>query len=209
MMGFLGNRRLRVVRGFTLMEMVVVLGIFSVVVTSASDIFIMANKSQRKVIALEKAQADARFAMEAMAREIRTGTIDFAYYESRYTLEELASPESFEELAIIDSENERIVFGKSDNEQYCGTGGAPCLTVRIGGSDPQPISPKDVVVRNARFYLMPKRDPAYFNPSTGLYAADVQPHVTIVLALESARQDPAARSVVYFQTTVVNRGYGR
>ena len=192
-------------RGFSLMELLVVLGIFSAVVASASDIFMLATRSQRKVFALERTQADARFTMEAIAREVRTGSIDYAHYGDK-----LQAPGPADELALIDSTGQPIRFFKSDDPATCAdTESAPCLLVAIGGGSPAAITPKGVKVYSAAFYLMPKADPGQFDPASGSFAADVQPHVTVVLVMESTVQDPRERSVVYMQTTVENRGYKR
>lgn len=192
-------------RGFSLMELLVVLGIFSTVVTAATDIFIMSNRSQRKIFALERTQADARFTMETMAREIRTGALDYDYYGA--TLEE---PGPVDELALVDSTGKKIRFHKSSDTGLCADAvSLPCLVVSLDGGGSAAITPKGVRVFDAAFYLLPKSDPTEFNTDTGTYAADIQPHVTIVLIMESVVQDPRDRSVVYLQTTMENRGYKR
>jgi len=192
-------------RGFSLMEMLVVLGIFSTVVVAASDILMMSSRSQRKVFALERTQADARFAMEAISREVRTGSIDYAYYGA-----DLPANGPVDDLALIDSAGKKIKFFKSAGASECAdVSSSPCLLVSIEGGTPAPITPKGVKVYSSAFYLLPKADPALFDTFTGGYASNVQPHVTVVLVMESAVQDPRERSVVYLQTTVENRGYKR
>jgi len=192
-------------RGFSLMEMLVVLGIFSTVVTAATDIFMLANRAQRKIFSLERTQADARFTMEAMAREIRTGSIDYAHYGAA-----LGDPGPVPELALIDSAGKKILFRKSDSAADCADAAStPCLLVSLDDGASAAITPKGVRLFNAAFYLLPKADPTHFNPDTGVFDADVQPHVTIVLIMESVVQDPRDRSIVYLQSTVENRGYKR
>lgn len=197
-------------RGFTLMELLVVLGIFSMVVTAASDIFLMTNRSQRKVFGLERTQADARFTLEAMAREIRTGVIDYAYYAGR-TLP-LGTPDT--ELALIDSTNVPLRFALSSSPAECDRPEAatsPCLTVTIN-DDPlttSAITPKGVAVRGVAFYVSPTADPLTFNPLTGAYGADLQPRVTIVLTLASTGGRADERTTLNMQTTVTNRKYRR
>jgi len=67
-------------RGFTLMELLVVMGLFSVTVMMASSIFMLSNRAQRRVLAVTSAQADLRYALEAIVREARMGRIDYASY---------------------------------------------------------------------------------------------------------------------------------
>lgn len=59
--------------GFTIIELVVATGIFSLVISMIFSIYILAAGGQRRVIAVKNTQDNARFALEAMAREIRTG----------------------------------------------------------------------------------------------------------------------------------------
>ena len=59
--------------GLTLIELLVAIGIFGMVVTMAVGIFVIAITSQRRVIALRNVEDNVRFALELMAREMRTG----------------------------------------------------------------------------------------------------------------------------------------
>ncbi len=60
--------------GFTLMEIVVAVGIFGMVVLMISSIFMVAFFGHRRILALQSLQDNLRFSVEAMAREIRVGT---------------------------------------------------------------------------------------------------------------------------------------
>ncbi|HSD12131.1 MAG TPA: prepilin-type N-terminal cleavage/methylation domain-containing protein [Patescibacteria group bacterium] len=200
--------RRRDARGFTLMELLVVLSIFSMVVTTATDIFLLTNRSQRKIFGLERTQADARYTLEAIAREVRTGSIDYAYYAGRGT--PLGTPDA--ELALIDATNSPLKFKVSDasNQGLCADANSrPCLLVTVGANSPSAITPKNVAVRTAKFYVGPTVDPMSFSVVTGSYASSVQPHVTIVLVLESRGDRAGEQSVVYLQTTATSRGYKR
>lgn len=59
--------------GLTLIELIVAIGIFSLVVIMIFGIFSLAIISQRRIIALRNVQDNIRFTIESMAREIRTG----------------------------------------------------------------------------------------------------------------------------------------
>lgn len=59
--------------GLTMIELIVAVGIFSLVIGMISGIFVLALASQRRVIALRNVEDNARFTVEAMSREIRTG----------------------------------------------------------------------------------------------------------------------------------------
>ncbi len=59
--------------GLTLIELIVAIGIFGLVVNMVFGIFSLAIVSQRRIIALRNVEDNTRFALESMAREIRTG----------------------------------------------------------------------------------------------------------------------------------------
>lgn len=195
-------------KGFTLLEMLVVLGIFSTVVASATDIFLMSSKAQRKVLAQEKVQADARFTMEVMAREARIDAIDYAYYAGAGGI---VNPVS--ELAFIDPTNAPIRFKISDasTQQFCpdpADAAKTCMLAIIGNGLPVAITPKDVIVRSAKFYITPPLDPNQYNSDLDAYIANAQPAITMLLGVETS-QAGGNKSVVYVQTTISSRIYRR
>ena len=59
--------------GLTLIELIVAVGIFGLVVVMSISICISVLLSQRRIIALRNVEDNVRFALESMAREIRTG----------------------------------------------------------------------------------------------------------------------------------------
>src|SRR3990167_9895129 len=61
-------------RGFTLLEMFVALGVFSVIMVIAFGIAISMNNAQFKASRIQIVQDDLRFALESMTKEMRTGT---------------------------------------------------------------------------------------------------------------------------------------
>jgi prepilin-type N-terminal cleavage/methylation domain-containing protein len=70
---FLKKNKKRKEEGFTLIEMVVAIGIFSVVVWGAIDIMLIVSSAQAKASELRGIQDNIRFALEYMTKEIRTG----------------------------------------------------------------------------------------------------------------------------------------
>lgn len=60
-------------KGLTLIELIVAVGIFGLVVNIIFGVFSLAIVSQRRIIALKNVEDNIRFAVESMAREIRTG----------------------------------------------------------------------------------------------------------------------------------------
>ena len=60
-------------QGFTLVELIVAVGLFSVVTSIAVGGFVSALRTQRQTVGLISANSNASLLMEQMAREIRTG----------------------------------------------------------------------------------------------------------------------------------------
>ena len=60
--------------GFTLLEMIFAIGLFSLVITVVIGVFVKSSQIQRKVIELNTVQREGSYMMEMMSREIRTAT---------------------------------------------------------------------------------------------------------------------------------------
>lgn len=63
-------------QGFILIELLVAMAIFVVVITVVFDLFSSAIRGQRRVIAMQNTQENARFMLEFMAKEIRMSEIN-------------------------------------------------------------------------------------------------------------------------------------
>ena len=59
--------------GLTMIELIVAIGIFSLVVVMVVGIFVLAISTQRRITALKNVDDNIRFTLESMAREIKTG----------------------------------------------------------------------------------------------------------------------------------------
>ncbi len=62
-------------KGFTLIEMLVAIGIFSIVISIATGGFVSSLRTERQAAALISAQSNASLVLEQMAREIRTSSL--------------------------------------------------------------------------------------------------------------------------------------
>lgn len=68
-------QRTSALSGFTLVELMIAMGIFVLLMGVVVNIFITSLQKQRSVVALMAANDNASIAIEQMAREVRTGTI--------------------------------------------------------------------------------------------------------------------------------------
>lgn len=60
-------------KGMTLVEIILVLGIFSLVVLSISSIFVIGTRNQIEVLLMKEVQENSRYLMELITKEIRMG----------------------------------------------------------------------------------------------------------------------------------------
>lgn len=212
-------------KGFTLMELVVVLGVFSTSIFIITEIFMFTNRSQKKVLAYQKAQSDASYTLETMARAVRLGKIDYVHYTT------VSNPE--DELYVFDSDGRQEVFKKATGADCVNAASSPCIVAGIdqnadGTADQfAAITPKGIKVSDLKFYIVPANDPFYVKAcaidadcTSGLglcdavtklcKVADIQPMVTIVLSTVEAEPSSLETPVsVILQTTVSSREYYR
>lgn len=217
-------------KSFTLIEMIVSLGLFLFVVLSIIAIYSMATKFQRQVIFFQKLQSETRFIVEAMAREIRMGEIDYKSYKD---LSEDLSSGKPAILRLKTLNGEKICFKKENNVLYLAKG-SDCLSWNQFSSEKIKITKLD-------FYLSPCSNPFFecqANADCKLESnncdleiqsckcsgdaqcfsdqvcensycknKDIQPRVTIVLKAEITEKDKTKK--INLQTTVSSRIYRR
>lgn len=182
-------------RGFTLVEMVIVLGIFLVASTVATSIFVSANKASRKTVGITRVGSDARWAMEKMVEDIRLGTVD-------YTALAHVTPTNVLPLRTIDGQ--MISYGLSNDRTVCGDAAISCLTVSYNGVSLASMTPKGMNVRRLNFYVWPSSDPFTDTPTEF-----GQPRVTIVFETETVTSKKEEQARLSLETTVSTRIYKR
>ena len=189
---------------FTLLEMVIAIGIFTIATLILLQIFLTATKTQQKSNAVLKAQAEARYALEVISRQIRSGYIDYSHYGISLPDADsngISDPQT--ELALIDLSNNSLVFSHSNVD--CPAGSINCVKMDFAGTI-QDLTGKGLEVQNLDFYISPTSDPFVldFNPATGN-----QPKVTIVMTIQTVGTRPEQIATTYLQTTVSSRYYKR
>ena len=185
------------------MELVVVMGIFSIAVTMATGIFLLSNRAQRRVLAVTSAEDDLRFALEAVAREVRAGKIDYATYASSGNVSIPAA-----HLYVIGASGQKEDFYVETSPAYCPTATPKCLVVRFNGGTPQPVTAAGDSIEKLGFYIAPQADPFSLGQS-GLYNSNRQPTVTIAMQARVVNVGAADQVTFAAQTTVESRVYAR
>jgi len=146
----LGNNRKKIERaGFTLLEIVVVLAIFSILAVIVTDVFMLTLKAQRQTVKRQTTAATIRYVVETIARQIRTSEIDYTAYAS----------------GINNPANTLILRDQNGTQyQYATANGKAIVTVTTGGSAPAVTqadltNPDDTTIIRLNFYITPVADP--------------------------------------------------
>lgn len=204
--------------GFTLMEIIIVVAIFSITVVVAIDLFLTYTKLQKRASVEQTLGSDARFITESVARQFRLGTIDYNYYADPdgdpFTSDAIAigatpvkdtSGNSI--LAIVDQGGGKLRYRFQQDANGVGRIELCSDTCASWAT----ITPNTIDVDRVDFYLAPSRNPFQLIdpiPQVGSkYYSNEQPRLTIVLQTTSLDEKPPV--VTNFQTTIVSRLYVR
>ncbi len=167
-------------RGFTLMEMVVSLGLFSVLVVAAMGVIISISNAQIKAANIQTIQDNIRFALELITKEARTGT-DFQ-------LSVVCASGPGEELSFTTAAGSQRIYYRSGTELKRIAGSTDC-------EESQPVSSEDVEIETLRFILSGEIP----GPNDG------QPRITLAARLRSVSAKFQLESSMNLQTTIIQR----
>lgn len=189
-------------QGFTLMEVLVVVAIFSVVTVALVNVFLLSNRSQQKTQAAEVLHATALHIMNRVSTDLRRTGLDYTPY-----------------VAQSANLNQAVsVLFLQDGRTYGPAGGGcadaastPCL--QVGQTDPvsgdvttENMTPKGIQLEQFSVWITPTSDPYTPKAGTGEYGADTPATVTVLLRL---RGTGAGASSIRLQQTITMRRYVR
>lgn len=209
------------------MELIVVLGVFIISILMITEIFMIFNRSQKKILECQRLQNDISYTVEMMARSIRLGSIDYESYSNT-----VDNPE--ERLYLNDASGRKITFEKvSDESAGCvDAQSSPCIISGfdrnadgiIASDEKAAITSKGIKIDDLKFFIFPTSDP-YFNRTcladtdctAGKLQCDLavnlckvedqQPVITIVFSVTQATGvEPITMTL---QTSVSSREYYR
>jgi len=178
--------------GFTLVELVVGMGVFAMILLGTSIIFQNVIQGQSRAISSQTTQESMRYVFEVIAKEIRMAKKDFdgtcnngnagAVFSANVDGDALYFKNEYDEcVAYINSANNRFQISRIPIDSFSG----------IGGHVFYDITPDELSVGNLQFY----ND-----------AGDEQEAVTIVMTLNTLNAY-FIQSRMDLQTTVSNRYY--
>lgn len=178
--------------GFTLLELVVGMGIFSLVVLSATAIFQKVVEGQSMAIAAQNTQEAMRFASEAISKEIRMAERDFdgkcndgeagEVFAVRDSNTKLYFRNEYGECVAYASINNFFVVSRIPEASFSGVSGH--------NSNYDDITPDEINVSNLKFYER----------------GDLQEAVTITMTVNSKGRY-LLQSQMDMETTISSRYY--
>jgi prepilin-type N-terminal cleavage/methylation domain-containing protein len=191
-------------KGFTLIEMLVTVGLFAIIITIAVGGFVNAERTERQVSALISAQSNVSLSLEQMSREIRTGYLfcntlgntqpvaagnpNGAVADCGCVLSASPAPSgswTCNALDFYDAESDHVVYALQ----------AGTLTESINSSTPQSITGNAVSVKYLTFQLFGQTEGNHWPP-----------RITVSLGIAASSTDPAVMNDVFdLETTVSAR----
>lgn len=188
--------------GFTLVEMLVSLALFTVVATMSVGTLLVLISGNSRVVGEQTALTTLSFALDSMTREIRTGS---EYYCD--TAAQVGSSAVYNSVTAVQNcvnGNVGISFREAGESITDGVGAKRIayyfsnntLWRKVGANAAEPIVTNDVSITNARFVV------TGVTP-LGTSTEIVQPTVTILLEAQSSTTDSGKSFTL--QSTVTQR----
>ncbi|MBI3115230.1 MAG: type II secretion system protein [Candidatus Kerfeldbacteria bacterium] len=200
--------------GFTLLEVVLALGIFAILSVVVIDVYFSSGREERRGVARSQGAGSARFALEVMAREARLGVPDYAYYvEQRIPLVDgSGNPRALSMLAVVLPDNTTRVYRcvtRGTTSALAGDVACPAsngelqrsLTGAAGTWESLTI--EEAEVTSFQVFVTPSSDPFPADSTV-----NQQPKTTVSLVTVGiGNVEDEVRT--HFQTTVSSRNYVR
>lgn len=172
-------------KGFTLLEMIISLGVFAIAALIGVSSLLSLASAQRKALVFQSTQDNLRFAMEAVSREIRTGN----FYYCGANIGDIPATPSFKDcpsggpsFTFSNVSGQTVIYQVLNNR----------IQKSQNGGVFEAITSSDVSIEYLTFFVIgsPKND-------------SFHPRVTIVVRGVSGTE--SSRSELSLQTTVSQR----
>ena len=170
--------------GFTLLEMIVATGIFSVVVVASIGITLSVKSAQEKASNIQNIQDNVRFAVESMTKELRQG--------SNYQLPACGSVYGLKQCQKI-----TFTSSRGTSVSYCKPAGTILRLEGAGACETDGLPLVAPSISISQFFLYVAGEAAG--------SGDGQPRVTLVLSGAATGAKTQLQSSFNLQTTVTQR----
>lgn len=183
-------------RGFTLIEVMISVLIFSIVMTVALGALLAMSQSDQRAQALKSVVDNLNFALDSMSRTIRTG-YSYDCGGTHAGPHDCAPPSTAAELGLVPASGSAQVYYRFDtNQSVCGTQTIPgCISRSTDGLNWYPLTSPEVIITSLQFIV------------TGSTPGDtVQPKVTILIS-GNVNVPGITKSAFNLQTSITQRIY--
>lgn len=171
-------------QGFTLIELIVGMSIFSIVVVVISGIFTQTVKFQKIVANRAAAIDNLGLAMEEMVRGIRTAV-------------SFDSLESGPLLSFTDYENRKITYALSSPDPANGDKKQVEKSINPGYTIPLPITSSNINITGLYFFIQGRNSPFPLGDPRRRDSSNIPPRITISMTAAGIYSEPFT-----LQTTV-------
>ncbi len=158
-------------KGFTLIELMVSVAIFSVVMVISLGALLAISNSDKKAETLKSVMNNLNFALDSMSRSIRTGSVYNCGAVSPLTQAHDCATTPANSLTFLSVDGKQTTYFLDTNASNCGQSGTiGCIRRTVDSTTAQITSP-EIIVSNLAFYVK------------GAPLGDgVQPKVTITIS---------------------------
>lgn len=178
--------------GFTLIEMIVAVGIFSAVMLISVGAILSIHNAQRRAIAMQNVQDNLRFAVETIAKEARTGTSFHCDFDIGDRFAPRRCPEGADSFVFLNARNETVAYRVQGTQIERGE-----YDPGTGAFDFFPITAQNVTIDRFIFYVIGTNDPPSFTPD------GFQPRITVIVGGRAEVKNQSIR--LDLQTTISQR----
>ncbi|MEK7647210.1 MAG: prepilin-type N-terminal cleavage/methylation domain-containing protein [Patescibacteria group bacterium] len=173
--------------GFTLFEIIVAMGVFSMAISIILSAMLSMTDAQRKAITLQSAEDNLRFAIEALSREMRTGH----GYDCNVTGTPNNCSQGAPRMAFVSAKGVGVIY------RWNGIDYAIEKSVD-NGITYYPITSTDIKIEMLRFYI-------FGAGGVGTDGVGEQPRVLISIRATAQDLKSKTQSQFNIQTTIAQR----
>jgi prepilin-type N-terminal cleavage/methylation domain-containing protein len=200
-------------RGFTIIEMIVSLGVFSIVITIAVGALLMLIATNQQLQSEQSVMTNLSFALDSMTREIRTGTHYYCdssgningIFASSYDLDTLGNStrdcnagRGGRIHGIAFNEGGNSITGASDRILYYYDEDDGKIYRRVGAGAPESIISTGIFIKDMYFYVSGSKPLSGGNP-------DHKDQASVTLYIEAVETEDTTSDPYFIQTTVTQR----
>lgn len=214
------TRALRNQRGYTIVELVVAMTIFSVVVIVAVGGFVAVQRTSQKTAAQRKVQQDSRTNLEQLARQVRAGQINYGFYAKSVNTNDIRCNLAGRRMlamyvadATSSAPKQVFYFYDAGTKRLYSltsadlTTNPDCANV-VGSADKVDQLAEDVSLSDLQFFVLPTRNP--LDPAQSDIVKNTHPRVTVLWTAQTGANSSSGNASYNqdrLQMTISTRSY--